>query len=184
MERPAETLPGPDFELRRWRASDAGLVHSAVNSSLSHLEPWVGWVANGYSMADGTEFVTRARETWEAGKTFDYKILVGGELAGACGLMTRRGHGGLEIGYWLTPGHTGRGLMTRVSAVLVDEAFRVGATRVEIMHDEKNVRSGAIPRRLGFTEVERHEADEPGGWACNGVHIVWRLTNPGGPAAP
>ncbi len=47
--------------------------------------------------------------------------------------------------------------------------------RVEIVHDELNVASGGLPRRLGFTEVEHRPLDEPspGG---SGVGVVWRLT--------
>lgn len=47
--------------------------------------------------------------------------------------------------------------------------------RVEIVHDELNVASGGIPRKLGFTEVERRPMELPapeGG----GVGVVWRLT--------
>jgi ribosomal-protein-serine acetyltransferase len=42
------------------------------------------------------------------------------------------------------------------------------------VHDAENVRSGAVPRRLGFVEVERRpqtaESTPPG----TGVNVVWR----------
>ena len=46
---------------------------------------------------------------------------------------------------------------------------------MEIVHDELNVASGGVPRKLGFTEVERRPLDfcPPAG---NGVGVVWRLT--------
>jgi ribosomal-protein-serine acetyltransferase len=45
---------------------------------------------------------------------------------------------------------------------------------VEIVHDELNVASGQIPRKLGFTQVERRPLDppSPGG---SSVGLVWRL---------
>ena len=41
------------------------------------------------------------------GTVFSYAILTGQyEVTGGCGLIARIGPGGLEIGYWLHPGHT------------------------------------------------------------------------------
>ena len=47
--------------------------------------------------------------------------------------------------------------------------------RVEIVHDELNVASAGIPRKLGFTEVGRRPLDPlpPGG---TGTGVVWSLT--------
>jgi len=97
-------------------------------------------------------------------------------MAGSCGLMARIGAGGLEIGYWVHRAYTRRGLATAASAALVEQAFRLpGVERVEIVHDELNVASGGVPRKLGFTEVERRPLDfcPPAG---NGVGVVWQLT--------
>ena len=81
--------------------------------------------------------------------------------------MTRFGPGALEIGYWLTRERSGNGLATRAAALLTDEAFRVGADRVVIVHDDHNDRSRAIPVRLEFTELGTKP--RPGG----GTNVVW-----------
>ena len=58
----------------------------------------------------------------------------------------------------------------------MEQAFRLpGVDRVEIVHDELNVASGGIPRKLGFTEVERRPLDLPGPQG-SGVGVVWRLS--------
>jgi RimJ/RimL family protein N-acetyltransferase len=98
-----------------------------------------------------------------------------GAVTGSIGLMARIGLGGLEIGYWVRQAFTRRGLATAASAALVGQAFRLpGVDRVEIVHDELNVASGQIPRKLGFTQVERRPLDppSPGG---SSVGLVWRL---------
>ena len=70
--------------------------------------------------------------------------------------MARIGPGGLEIGYWVRQAFTRRGLATAAAAALVEQAFRLpGVDRLEIVHDELNVASGGVPRKLGFTEVGR-----------------------------
>ena len=89
--------------------------------------------------------------------------------------MARIGPGGLEIGYWVHRAFTRRGLATAAAAALVEQAFRLpGVNRLEIVHDELNVASGGVPRKLGFTEVGRR-AIEPPPPAGTGVGVVWRL---------
>ncbi|KAA9154820.1 GNAT family N-acetyltransferase [Amycolatopsis acidicola] len=174
--RPAEYLTDGVVTLRRWRAGDAAALERAVTGSLDHIGAFLPWAVAGYGEADAVDFLTRTDRQWRVGDAFEYAILgAGGELAGGCGLMTRIGGGGLEIGYWLSKSATGQGLVTRASRLLTEEAFRIGATRVEIHHDEANVRSGAVPERLGFTRVGTRTAGQAGGPASTGTLVVWRL---------
>ena len=112
-----------------------------------------------------------------AGEAFNYAITVGGAVIGSCALMRRIGPGGLEIGYWIHPAWTGQGLATMAAAALLREAFTLpGIDRVEIHHDEVNKASGAVPRRLRFTEVERQpRPEEPTAPGQVGVEVIWRL---------
>lgn len=174
---PEETIRHDGITLRRWRSDDADSLHRVVNESLDHLAPWMPWAANGYPPEAASAYLAQSLTDWEAGTAYNYAIIApGGEVVGSCGLMARIGPGGLEIGYWLHPAYQGQGIVTRAVAALTAEAFRVGADRVEIVHDADNVRSGAVPRRLGFVEVERRpqtaESTPPG----TGVNIVWRRT--------
>jgi ribosomal-protein-serine acetyltransferase len=58
---------------------------------------------------------------------------------------------------------------------MVEQAFRLpGVVRVEIVHDELNVASGGIPRKLGFTEAGRRPIDPPSPEGT-GVGVVWQL---------
>jgi ribosomal-protein-serine acetyltransferase len=164
--------------LRRLREADLEAVFQAVTESLDHLRPWMPWAAN-YTRQSAAEFLAQAARDWADGSEYNYAIITDGALAGGCSLMTRIGPGGLEIGYWVHRAYTRRGLATAASAALVEQAFRLpGVDRVEIIHDELNVASGGVPRKLGFTEVGRQPLSEPtpGG---NGVGVVWRLTRSG-----
>jgi RimJ/RimL family protein N-acetyltransferase len=163
---PATTLTDGVVMLRRWRAADAGAVHRAVNDSLDHLAAWLPWAASGYSEADAVDFLRSSGEQWRHGEAFNYaNVTADNEIVGACGLMARIDPSGLEIGYWIGKRYTGRGLATRAAALLTTEAFRIGAQHVEIKHLPGNLRSGAIPRRLGFTSLG---PDDTG-------FLVWRL---------
>ncbi|HVV09581.1 GNAT family protein [Amycolatopsis sp.] len=173
---PAETLAGETVSLRRWRATDGAALHRAINESLDHLGAFLPWAVDSYSESDAGEFLRRTDRQWRSGDRFEYAITgTGAEIVGGCGLMTRIGGRGLEIGYWLAKSATGRGLVTQAARLLIDEALRIGATRVEIHHDEANQRSGAVPRRLGFTRAGTRAASLGGGTASTGTLVVWRM---------
>src|SRR6478752_2100672 len=169
--RPNELIEHAPVTLRRFRAEDVDALFGAVTESLEHLRPWMPWAAD-YSRASAEEYLAGSIKGWDEGTEYNYAILTGGALAGdalagrvlagSIGLMTRCGPGGLEIGYWVHRAYTGRGLATAATAALVEEAFGLpGVDWVEIVHDELNVASGQIPRKLGFTEVERRPLDPP-----------------------
>ena len=175
-ETPAETLTRDEFELTRWRASEGAELRAAVAGSGSHLADWMFWAVDGYADEDAAAFLRLTNENWETGRAYEYAIRVGGALAGGIGVMTREG--GVEIGYWLARDFTGRGLITRAAGLVTEDAFRRGAGYVEIKHDELNVRSGAIPARLGFTVAGKESADADRAPKCTGTKVVWRLAKP------
>ncbi|MFB9924642.1 GNAT family N-acetyltransferase [Amycolatopsis halotolerans] len=172
-----DTLTDGVVTLVRWRQEHRDAQVAAVVGSLDHLSAWMPWAIDGYDEAKGDEFLTRVASQWESGEEYNYAIYTpDDELAGSCGLM-RRGDG-WEIGYWLTKTQTGKGFVTRASALLVALAWRLDATFVLIKHDSENARSGAVPVRLGFSRVGEEPAEGRIPSACSGVNVVWRLERP------
>lgn len=177
MEQPAQTLVHEAVTLRRWQRADAFKLFPVVIESLDHLRPWMPW-AQGYDLGDATGFLAKCEEEWTSGAAFNYAITTHERIVGSCGLMRRIGVGGMEIGYWLHPAFTGRGLVSRAATALTQAAFRLpDVDRVEIRHDAANTASGAVPERLGFREVTRYQDPKgPEAPACVGTWVVWRLT--------
>ena len=174
-ERPNELIEHAPVTLRRFRADDLDALFQAVTESLDHLRPWMPRAAD-YSRASAEEYLAGSVKGWDEGTEYNYAIMTGGTLVGGIGLMTRFGPGGLEIGYWVHRAYTGRGLATAATAALIGQAFGLpGVDWLEIVHDELNVASGQIPRKLGFTEVGRRPLDPPTPEGT-GIGIVWRLT--------
>jgi ribosomal-protein-serine acetyltransferase len=175
----AEEMSAGPVMLRRWRPADADALYRAVRESIEHLAGWMPWAARGYSSTDAEAYIAGTVERW--GTDHDYAIIVPpATVVGSCSMMARIGPGGFEIGYWVHVGYTCRGYASAAAAALTAEAFRIGADRVEIVHDAANVASGAIPRRLGFTEVERRPSQERAAGGA-GLSVVWRLDGPGSP---
>lgn len=178
-KRPNELIEHTPVTLRRFRAEDADALFHAVIESLGELRPWMPWAAD-YSRASTEEYLAGSVKDWDEGTAYNYAIVTvvpgGSALVGSIGLMTRCGPGGLEIGYWVRSAYTGRGLATAATAALVGQAFGLpGVDWVEIVHDELNVASGQIPRKLGFTEAGRRPLDSPPP-SGTGTGVVWRLT--------
>jgi RimJ/RimL family protein N-acetyltransferase len=173
-DRPDEVIERGEITLRRYREDDLEAIFAAVTESVGHLRPWLPWAVD-YSRESAAGFLAASVQGWDDGTAYNYSIRTAGVLAGGIGLMARIGPGGLEIGYWVHQAYTRRGLATAASAALVEQAFRLpGVDRVEIVHDELNVASGGVPRKLGFTEVGRRAIDPPAARG-SGVGVVWRL---------
>jgi RimJ/RimL family protein N-acetyltransferase len=70
-------------------------------------------------------------------------------LVGACGLG-RRASGNVELGYWISRPHWGRGFATEAGQALVAIARALGIARLEASHFLDNPASGRVLEKLGF----------------------------------
>lgn len=176
MNAPPEHLRHASVDLRRWRVTDAELCFRLVRESLTHLQPWMSWATETYGLDDARDYVERCEDSWADGSAFQYLITVEGAPAGSAGLMARIGTGGLEIGYWVHPAYTSRGVATAASGALTDAAFALPSIdRVEIHHDILNLASERVPAKLGYSVVgtaKSRFAPAPGD--C-GTTRVWRI---------
>jgi RimJ/RimL family protein N-acetyltransferase len=136
------------------------------------------WATSDYNLATAQEFTQRCEDDWQAGTAFNFLILAGGEPAGSTGLMARIDPGGLEIGYWVHPAYTSRGVATAAAAALTEAAYALpGIDHVEIHHDELNLASERVPAKLGYTHVDtRPEKRFDPAPADSGTSKVWRIT--------
>ena len=178
---PARIKLGPDLVLRLLRVSDAGLVARAVSESLVHLEPWMPWAQEESARETFQRQRLRgARHKAAIGEEWQYGLFPRGEssLVGAFGLMARKWPATIEIGYWVHVDHIGQGYAPRASAALTNASLALdGITTVYIRCDEANVRSAAVPRRLGFT-LARTEDRAPEAPAESGRLQTWERTEP------
>jgi ribosomal-protein-serine acetyltransferase len=163
--------------LRRWTPADAAILSSAVVESLEHLRPWMWWAAHE-PLDDATRH--QALESWQrdwaAGGDVIFGMFEHDQVVGACGLHRRRGPGVLEIGYWVHADHVHRGIATEAAEALTEVALGVpGIERVEIHHDRANVRSRAVPARLGFTFLGA-SPDGAHAPAEEGIDCTWSIT--------
>jgi ribosomal-protein-serine acetyltransferase len=175
MDRPPELLTHASVTLRRWRADDAELSFRLITESVEHLAPWMPWATPQYSLDDSRDYIRGCEVSWADGTAFQYLILADGSPAGSAGLMARIGPAGLEIGYWVHPAYTGRGVATSAAAALTEAGLALPAIeRIEIVHDVRNRASERVPEKLGYEHVESRPRQEPPG--IPGDTKVWRIT--------
>ena len=160
--------------LRRWRPEDAALLQPVLAANVAHLQPWIPWhVAEPVPEAELATRLAGFAADFDAGRQWIYGILAadGGTVYGGVGLYPRAAGGRtpfdaadhIEIGYWLRADVTGQGFATEAAgAVLAVADALPGMTRVEIRCDARNVRSAAVPQRLGFRHARTVGARTPG----------------------
>ncbi len=178
MNPPALRLITERLVLRCWHPDDAPLLQEAVCSSLEHLRPWMPWAHD----EPATLETRRARlekfaADFREGRDAVYGIFNASEsmVLGGTGIHHRNGDHDREIGYWLRAGYTGQGIITESTAALTSEAFAAWPiSQVTIVCDPLNVRSAAVPKRLGFefTGLFPTTQSIPG----RGEDMIWRVT--------
>ena len=190
MRGPAYRIETERLLLRCFEPTDAAAMNAAVEASLEHLRPWMPW-----AMADVPTFDERVAWLRSQRGAFDldhdhaYGVFDPGgrEVLGASGLHTRAGEGAREIGYWVHVDHIGQGYASELAAALTKVAFEiVGVDRVEIRCDPDNVRSAAVPRKLGYAleaTLRRRSTDSLGAPRDTQVFSLFADTYPGSPSS-
>jgi len=183
---PAYRVVTPRLIIRCWNPTDAPLFKAAIDVSIEHLLPWMPWAANEPTDLDTKiGLLRRFRGQFDLGQDFVYGIFDRDETEalGGTGLHTRLGTDAREIGYWVRADRINQGIAAETAAALTRVVFEIDRLdRVEIHCDADNVRSAAVPRKLGFT----HEATLHKRRVAGKVRdtLVWTLLAEDYPASP
>lgn len=143
-----------DTDLRIFEERHAREVAELVDQNRAYLRKWLPWVDDSRSVEDSKAFIRSSLQQFAQNEGFQAGIWYRGKLVGGIGYhqldwIDRK----VEIGYWLSESHQGKGLMTKACRTLITYAFtQLGLNRVEIHCATENFRSCAIPKRLGFTQ--------------------------------
>lgn len=129
-------------------------LFDTLNRNRSHLSKFLSWVGNMQSVDDFVSYIRNCEAMYMEQQEISFVILVDGCIAGRIGLhhldLNNRN---AAIGYWLSKDFEGKGIMTRCCTGLVDYAFgQLGLQRIEIKAATGNVKSQAIPVKLGFKQ--------------------------------
>ena len=140
--------------IRAPRPGDGAAVHAAIAESTAELRLWMDWAHGEQQLEDVEAIVREAHANFLARRDLRLHLYLreGGAFVGSSGLHRINWEvPRFEIGYWVRTSLTGRGYATEAARRIGDFAFDVlGAERVEIWCDARNVPSAAVAERAGF----------------------------------
>lgn len=153
-----ERLDGERTLLLAPRAGLGAEMAVVIAQSLSHLRPWMPWAQDAPTAESSETVVRRMQADFIARRDLCFQIYARkpdgtvGRMLGGTGLhriewSVRK----FEIGYWIRPEAAGQGHVSEAVRLLTALAFdRLGARRVEIRCDARNLKSRAVAERCGF----------------------------------
>lgn len=140
-------------ELKVLVEEDAERMFRLIDQNRMHLREWLPWIDSTREPANTRGFIEGTVRLKELNQGIHYGIWYEGSFAGTLGV-----HGinwanrNTTIGYWLGVQFQGRGLMTHAVYQYTNHLVfgKWNLNRVQIAAATDNVRSRAIPERLGF----------------------------------
>jgi len=151
-----------DISLRLLSGLDADELFILTDESRNHLREWLPWLDDTQTVNDSRKFIEHSMTLFNNRQGLTIGIFYKGELVGVGGFneydwKNRIGY----IGYWLGNRYVGKGIMTKVVYVLTGYGFRdLKLNRIDIRAATGNLKSRAIPERLGYTfEGQLREAE-------------------------
>lgn len=142
-----------DISLRMLTNNDADRLFEITDQSRIYLREWLPWVDQTKTIKDSEAFIQMSIQMYidRIGLTtgiFYKNVLVGVAGFNRIDWENKIGY----IGYWLGNDYQGRGIMTRAVRALINFAFNeYELNRIDIRAASGNIKSQAIPKRLGFT---------------------------------
>ncbi|GMA51111.1 GNAT family N-acetyltransferase [Alicyclobacillus contaminans] len=140
--------------LKMLELRDADELFALLDASRSHLRTWLPFVDGTRTVQDIQDFIQSGLQQFANSNGVQLGIWHHGQLAGVLGLhYIQWTHRMTSLGYWLGEGFQGKGIMTNACRALIDFLFQeYGLNRVEIRVAPDNLKSRAIPERLGFQQ--------------------------------
>lgn len=141
-----------DLCLRPLDLGYANALFNLVNRDRAYLREFQNWPDKISSVYHMRRLIENSQEKARHNDGFDSVILYQGRPAGKIGLVFidwRRGF--TEVGYWIGAAFQGHGLVTRACQAITEHAINdLGLNQVHIRMAGGNLRSRAIPERLGY----------------------------------
>jgi ribosomal-protein-serine acetyltransferase len=140
------------LSLKLRQSEDAEEMFLLTDKNREHLHPWLPWVDVTLVVEDTRRFIEKCKEKFEKKEAADFGICYEGKWIGSMGFHTINNvDEWAEIGYWIDKDFEGRGIMTECVEAIIKYGFEdLNLHRIQIKCDSFNIRSKALPEKLGF----------------------------------
>ncbi|WP_425538378.1 GNAT family N-acetyltransferase [Microaceticoccus formicicus] len=139
-----------DYELRVIPITDAEMLYNTMKENADYLSEYLDFITT-LTLESEKKAINTWQDMFLKGMGFEGGIYYKDKLIGMCGIRLSRYDDRGEIGYWLIPEFTGKGIMTKMALNVMHMGFKVyGLNKITIMCADTNYKSQGIPKRLGF----------------------------------
>jgi ribosomal-protein-serine acetyltransferase len=138
--------------LRSYRVENADELFNVINTSRSHLHPFLEWVDKTTKPEHSLQFIQQSLHEMNTQESLALGIFHNGKIIGGVGmhkwdLATKRA----QIGYWIGKEYEGQGMVYGCLVKFIDFLFeKIGLNKIEIHFIPANLRSAKLANRLGF----------------------------------
>lgn len=143
-----------EIELRLLQEQHAEEVLALLDGSRNFLAEWQPNLADIKTLDNAKDMIRNGLQRFAQNKGFLAGIEYNGQLAGtiSCNEIDWVKQS-VIMGYWLGEQFQGKGLVTQSCRAIIDYAFNIWKlNRIEINVASGNLKSRAIPERLGFVQ--------------------------------
>ena len=136
------------------REGDGDEVNAAIRETYADLHAWMAWADHLPDVEETRQRRRQARANFLAGEEFNVlaRVKTTDALAVCGGLHPVDWNvPKFEIGYWCRAAYQGQGYVTETVQALTRIGFEIlGANRIEIRCDARNLRSRGVAERAGY----------------------------------
>lgn len=162
---PNEISVNKSIKLIRLKIGDAKVIYKAIVENRKFLSIWLPFVDSTNKVEDTEAFISMVTSNGDYRQEV-FTIWYNERFCGLLGLkdldwVNRK----VELGYWLVEEMTGIGIITTCVKNIMDLCFgQLSLNRIQIKCAVGNIKSSAIPKRLGYTfeGIERDGERHPG----------------------
>lgn len=149
------------IKLVQLQTSQADRLFELTDNNRDYLGEFLPWVPYVKTVDDSRKHIEETLENRAKGSTFTYGIAYDGEVVGDISLRNMKDVSrSPEIGYWISPDYSGKGLTTRsVQALTKIGLEALGLEEIIIRANPDNVASNKVAEKSGYILVG-NEADD------------------------
>lgn len=142
-----------NIELRILQTKDAQNLFDVTRKNNTHLREWLGWLDEDKSVSDVEKYIEGSTKRFSDNEGIDFVIWHDDQMIGGIALYPiDMANKKTSVMYWLVEEFQGKGIMTDALKAVIEYAFiELKLNRIEISCAIENIKSSALPKKLGFT---------------------------------